>query len=72
MSEKPKDFILSDDDDETLDGHGVPDDDGWIHLKKEQPDGLGGGDNRGKQEKHSAAKRRVARKGSKRAPRGNL
>ena len=40
----PKDFVFSDeDDDEQVEGGGIPDDDGWIHLEG-KPDGLGEGD----------------------------
>jgi len=39
----PKDFVFSDEDDEEVEGGGIPDDDGWIHLEG-KPDGVSKGD----------------------------
>lgn len=67
MPNPPKDFVFSDDDDdEQVEGGGIPDDDGWIHLK-EKPNGLGSGDSR--KRKAIASKPKLASRSVKRAPR---
>jgi hypothetical protein len=66
MSTPPKDFVFSDDDDEEVEGGGIPDFDGWIHLEG-KPDGLGEGDS-GKR-KAVASKPKLASRSVKRAPR---
>jgi hypothetical protein len=66
MPTPPKDFVFSDDDDEQVEGGGIPDDDGWIHLK-EKPNGLGNGDSR--KRKAVASKPKLVSRSVKRAPR---
>lgn len=67
MSTPPKDFVFSDDyDDDQVEGGGIPDDDGWIHLEG-KPDGLGEGDS-GKR-KTVASKPKLATRSVKRTPR---
>jgi hypothetical protein len=66
MPNPPKDFVFSDDDDEQVEGGGIPDDDGWIHLE-EKPNGLGSGDS-GKR-KAIASKPKLVSRSVKRAPR---
>ena len=62
----PKDFVFSDDDDEQVEGGGIPDDDGWIHLEG-KPNGLSEGDS-GKR-KTVANKPKLVSRAVKRAPR---
>lgn len=62
----PKDFVFSEDDDEQVEGGGIPDDDGWIHLQ-EKPDGSGEG-NTGKR-KAVARKPKLVSRAIRRAPR---
>jgi hypothetical protein len=67
MPTPPKDFVFSDDyDDEQVEGGGIPDDDGWIHLE-EKPNGLGDGDT-GKR-KAIASKPKLVSRAVKRTPR---
>jgi hypothetical protein len=67
MSNPPKDFVFSDDyDDDQVEGGGIPDDDGWIHLEG-KPDGLGEGDS-GKR-KTVAGKPKLVSRSVKRTPR---
>ena len=66
MATPPKDFVFSDDDDEQVEGGGIPDDDGWIHLE-EKPNGLGRGDT-GKR-KAIASKPKLVPRSVKRASR---
>jgi hypothetical protein len=66
MPTPPKEFVFSDDDDEQVEGGGIPDDDGWIHLQ-EKPDGLGNGDSR--KRKAVAGKPKLVSSANKRTPR---
>jgi hypothetical protein len=61
----PKDFVFSDDDDESVEGGGIPDDDGMIYLK-----GKHGHADRGDsgERKADAKKARVVRRSVRRAP----
>ena len=61
----PKDFVFSDDDDESVEGGGIPDDDGMIYLKDKH-----GHADRGDsgERKTDAKKARVARRSVRRAP----
>ena len=67
MPTPPKDFVFSDDyDDDQVEGGGIPDDDGWIHLEG-KPNGLGEGDS-GKR-KAIASKPKLVSRSVKRTPR---
>ena len=66
MPTPPKDFVFSDDDDEQVEGGGIPDEDGWIHLQ-EKPNGLGEGDTR--KRKAVADKPKLVSGSVKRTPR---
>jgi hypothetical protein len=66
MPTPPKEFVFSDDDDEQIEGGGIPDDDGWIHLEG-KPNGLSEGDS-GKR-KAVADKPKLVRRAVKRASR---
>jgi hypothetical protein len=63
-----KGFVFSDDDDDEVTGGGVPDEDGWIHLKGNK-DGLGEGDS-GKR-KAVGRKPKLVQRSVRRAPKRN-
>lgn len=64
----PKDFVFSDDDDESVEGGGIPDDDGMIYLK---------GTNGLADSRHPAKRKadpkagKLVRRSDKRSPRRN-
>lgn len=63
-----KDFVFSDDDEDQVTGGGIPDDDGWIHLKgKQDGTGLGEGDTRKRET--VAGKPKLVSRAVKRTPR---
>jgi hypothetical protein len=66
MPTPPKEFVFSDDDDEQVEGGGIPDDDGWIHLEG-KPNGLSEGDS-GKR-KAVTSKPKLVSRAVKRTPR---
>jgi len=67
MPTPPKEFVFSDDDDEQVEGGGIPDDDGWIHLEGKPDGGLGNGDSR--KRKAVSSKPKLVSSANKRTPR---
>ena len=69
MPTPPKDFVFSDDyDDDQVEGGGIPDDDGWIHLEGKQDGARPSAGNTGKR-KTVASKPKLVSRAVKRTPR---